>query len=117
MEGTIVLGQRALGAEPATAGAVAAIKIVTRTECHRACPKGTTSKGERGPYQVATSTDGFYNRICPKEPSVSSALTCPNEDQDGHSPFDLPNPATSLMNPVPITSRLWSATLLAILES
>ena len=45
MEGAIVLGQRALRAEPATTGSVAAIKIIT--ECHFACPKGTTSKGER----------------------------------------------------------------------
>lgn len=48
MEGAIVFRQRALGAEPAAAGAVATIKIFTRTECHCACPKGTTSKGERG---------------------------------------------------------------------
>ena len=62
-----MLDQRALRAEPATADAVAAIKIVTRTECHCAYPEGTTSKGERGPYQVATTADGFYNRTYPKE--------------------------------------------------
>ena len=44
VEGAIVGGQRPLGAEPATTGAVAAIKIITRTECHCACPGGTTSK-------------------------------------------------------------------------
>ena len=59
--------QRTLGAEPATAGGVAAIKIITRTECHCACPKGTTSKERERPYQVATTADGFYNRIRPKE--------------------------------------------------
>ena len=48
VEGAIVLGQRALRAEPATAGAVATIKIITRTEYHCACPRGTTSDGERG---------------------------------------------------------------------
>jgi hypothetical protein len=42
-----VLGQRALRAEPATASTVAAIQIIARTECHCACPKGSTSKGER----------------------------------------------------------------------
>jgi len=47
MEGAIVCGQRPLGVEPATAGAVAAIKIITRTECHCACPGGTTKERER----------------------------------------------------------------------
>jgi len=75
MEGTIVLGQRALRAEPATAGAVAAIKIVTRTEHHRACPKGTTSEGEReDPIRSPRQQMAFITEFAPKNHQSQARL-------------------------------------------
>ena len=83
VEGAIVFGQRALRAEPPTASAVAAIKIITRTECHCACPTGTTSKGERDPIRSPRQQTAFITEFAPKKgtlSSASSALTCPNEE-------------------------------------
>jgi hypothetical protein len=97
----MVLGQRALGAESATASALAAIKIVTRTECHCTHPKGTTREREdpvRSPRQQAA----FISELAPKkgiQSSARSALTCPLEDLDGDSHCHLPIP---VMNFVPI---------------
>jgi len=72
MEGAIVLGERALRAEPTTAGAVAAIKIITRTECHCACPNGTT-KGERDPIRSPRQQTAFITEFTPKKGTLSSA--------------------------------------------
>ena len=123
MEGAIVFCQRALRAEPAETGAVAAIKIITRTECHCACPKGTTSKGEReDPIRSPRQQTAFITELAPKKGTLSSAgcaLTCPIEDLDGDSPCCLPNsadiPDELCTNPAAL--RLWPASLTAILES
>lgn len=106
MEGTIVLGQCALRAEPTTTGDVAAIKIITRTECHCACSEGTTSKGEReDPIRSPRQQTAFITELAPKKGTLSSAgcaLTRPVEDLDSDSPCYLPNGADSLMNFVPM---------------
>lgn len=68
MEGAIVFDQRVLGAEPATAGTVAAIQIVTRTECHCACPKGsTTFQGRERPARSPRHHTAFITNLAPKE--------------------------------------------------
>ena len=61
-----MLDQRALRAEPTTAGTLAAIQIITRTECHCACPKGSTSKGERETLLGRHDTRRLLYPICPK---------------------------------------------------
>ena len=80
MEGAIVLGQRALRAEPSTAGGVVAVQIITRTECHCACPDGWTTRGERDPkgsprQQTAFITNLPQPIIRPRRAYLSQCVT------------------------------------------